>query len=303
MNELPYEILCEIFSRCVDHSSARVDMQPNTKIAPMLLCQVCAPWRAVVLSTPALWAHLRFDLPVNWYWNRHPRAWAQNVLTRRLEWLRWWRRNLGAMAPYPQVELRRKQGEKYRRGRLSEAICEFLLELMSSAQYISVGLFYQYLVQRRREAGYAVSVHCNAHSIVSTGVPTSEYDAQKRSTLRHLMIENAEFRREDFTNPLNNWSRLTRLSLSLGYIHIITWFSFIRSVRALQSGSFEFTFLDTDINTYTRPPVGTLPCLKSLHISAFPSGRGSGQYPLTSIFDNLHLPRLRTLSLESRAAS
>ncbi|KAF8186725.1 hypothetical protein BJ912DRAFT_451306 [Pholiota molesta] len=86
INELPYEILWEIFSRCVDQSSARVVMQPNTKIAPMSLCQVCAPWRAVVLSTPSLWAHLRFDLPVNWYWNRHPRAWAPNVLTRRLEW-------------------------------------------------------------------------------------------------------------------------------------------------------------------------------------------------------------------------
>ncbi|KAF8173652.1 hypothetical protein BJ912DRAFT_1078152 [Pholiota molesta] len=64
MYELPYEILWEIFSRFVDQSSARVVMQPNTKIAPILLCQVCAPWRAVVLSTPALWAHLRFDLPV-----------------------------------------------------------------------------------------------------------------------------------------------------------------------------------------------------------------------------------------------
>ncbi|KAF8173617.1 hypothetical protein BJ912DRAFT_859202, partial [Pholiota molesta] len=55
INDIPTEILCEIFSRCVDQSSARVLMQPNTKIAPMLLCQVCATWRAIILSTPPLW--------------------------------------------------------------------------------------------------------------------------------------------------------------------------------------------------------------------------------------------------------
>ncbi|KAF8173639.1 hypothetical protein BJ912DRAFT_803500, partial [Pholiota molesta] len=54
INELPTEILCDIFSRCVDQSSAR-PMQPNTNIAPMSLCHVCSTWRAVVLSVPPFW--------------------------------------------------------------------------------------------------------------------------------------------------------------------------------------------------------------------------------------------------------
>ncbi|KAF8186719.1 hypothetical protein BJ912DRAFT_1143795 [Pholiota molesta] len=121
INDLPTEILCEIFARCVDQSSARVLMQPNTKIAPMLLCQVCATWRAMALSIPPLWSHIRFSLPINWHY-KQPFTWDQEMFTRRLEWLRWWRRNLGAMAPYLQVQLRRKEGAEYQR-----AACQSLL--------------------------------------------------------------------------------------------------------------------------------------------------------------------------------
>ncbi|KAF8186759.1 hypothetical protein BJ912DRAFT_851984, partial [Pholiota molesta] len=93
INDLPIEILCEIFSRCVDQSF----MQPNTKIAPMSLCHVCATWRAVVLSIPNLWSHLRFELPLNWHPNGRPFTWDRDAFFRRLEWLRWWKGNLGSI--------------------------------------------------------------------------------------------------------------------------------------------------------------------------------------------------------------
>jgi hypothetical protein len=106
INDLPMETLCEIFSRCMDQSLARVLMQPNTRIAPMLLCHVCASWRAVVLAAPRFWSRLRFNLPLDWHFKEGPYPWDRERFARRLEWLSWWRGNLGALAPYLQVELR-----------------------------------------------------------------------------------------------------------------------------------------------------------------------------------------------------
>ncbi|KAF8173661.1 hypothetical protein BJ912DRAFT_931884 [Pholiota molesta] len=256
------------------------------------------------------------SLSLNWHY-KQPFTWDQEMFTRRLEWLRWWRRNLGPMAPYLQVQLRRKGGAEYQRGRFSESASEFLLEFLSSAQYISVGLLYQYLVQRHRKGGYVGRLHHGAHTIISAWVPKSKFsepDAdhthyltsvlrETRATLRHLVIENVFLRPEEFTNPLNNWSTLTHLSMSLVYIRLNAWFFFIRSLSALQAGSFQLTLADSDIETYARRPVCTLPCLKSLHIGASPKSETSGKYPLKAVFDNLHLPALRTLSLESRAAT
>ncbi|KAF8173633.1 hypothetical protein BJ912DRAFT_71534 [Pholiota molesta] len=315
INELPTEILCEIFSRCVDQSSAGVLMQPNTQIAPMLLCHVCATWRAVVLSIPPFWSHLRFELPLNWHHNGHPFTGDQELFVRRVEWLRWWRRNLREMAPYLKIELRRKVGAKgadYQRGRLSESASEFLLELMSSAQYISVGGLYRYLVQWRTEAGYVVTPHPKAHTVVATWSSVLEFGGlltynqylqsvfTQTSTLRCIAIENAKFGPREFASPLSNWAILTHLSTRMVVTDLHTWFSFIRSLSALQSGSFRISFQDSDVETYTRPSIGTLPCLTALHVDASQRLQTSGQYPLKAAFDNLQLPALRTLSLKSR---
>ncbi|KAF8173610.1 hypothetical protein BJ912DRAFT_71450 [Pholiota molesta] len=316
INELPTEILCEIFLRCVDQASARVLMlmQPNSKIAPMLLCHVCATWRATVRAIPAFWSHLRFELPLNWHSNGRPYTWDRELLTCRLAWLRWWRRHLGELAPYLQVELRRQEGEKYRRGRLSESASEFLLEFMSSAQYISVGKLYRYLIQRRTDAGYVVRVHPSAHTIVSTWDPRSEFGpldncnayqksmlSQIQSTLRCITIENVNLSAPEFANPLSNWSTLTHLSMDMVLLHLDTWFPFIRSLSALESGSFRLGFEDRDIETYPRPSIGTLSRLTAFHISAYQHSKDHGEYPLKAAFDNLQLPALRTLSLNSRA--
>jgi hypothetical protein len=316
INELPIEILCKIFSHCVDQSIAHVLMQPNATIAPMLLCQVCANWRAVALSEPSLWSHLRFELPLNWHSNGHLFTWDPEVFVRRLEWLKWWKRNLRSTAPYLQVELRQTIGSHYRRGRLSKSALEFLLELTSSAQYISIGRLYRYLVQRRTEAGYVVQVHPNAHTIVAIWSSESVLEGndarhqyltsvltQTHSTLRHLVIEHTQLRREDLANPLHKWSTLTHLSMHSMCLELNTWFSFIRSLRALQSGSFHLGLTDNDIETYVRPPVSTLPYAFSLDISAsVVNWRATGQNPLKAVFDNLRLPALRTLSLASDLA-
>ena len=62
-NQLPLDILAEIFVRCLPE----VRLWPvirgrSTKdVAPLLLCNVCSMWRAAALSTPRLWQTLFLD--------------------------------------------------------------------------------------------------------------------------------------------------------------------------------------------------------------------------------------------------
>lgn len=62
-NDLPGEILQEIFSQCLPHPSSihalpRFGCQESfasLRNAPLLLCNVCKQWRAVAISSPNLW--------------------------------------------------------------------------------------------------------------------------------------------------------------------------------------------------------------------------------------------------------
>ncbi|KAF8186743.1 hypothetical protein BJ912DRAFT_970601, partial [Pholiota molesta] len=187
---------------------------------------------------------------------------------------------------------------------------EFLLEFMSSAQYISVGRLYRYLVQRRKKTGFVVRIHPNARTIVSTYVRSFE-DPNVRteyvtsllthahSTLRYLVIENPRLAPWDLENPPNNWSMLTRLSLRI-ILHLDTWFSFIRSLSTLQSGTFSLSLRDIDTDIYVRPAACTLPYLTELDMFTTQTNKVSNQYLLKTSLDNLHFPALRRLSLGSR---
>lgn len=55
INDLPLEILGEIFVRCTPLSQ-RILPPPYIINAPMLLCRVCRHWRETALSMPILWA-------------------------------------------------------------------------------------------------------------------------------------------------------------------------------------------------------------------------------------------------------
>lgn len=214
------------------------------------------------------------------------------------------------------VEIRRDANRSYRQGRLprSESIAEFLLEFMSSAQYLSVGRPYRYLIQQSTEMGYMVRLHPNTHTIVSRWSPTSELDnsitrnqyvtyvlAQTHSTLRYPVVENSRLDPWEFENPLNNWSTLTHLSMCLMSLHLYTWFSFICSPSTLQSDSFYLGLEDIDIDIFVRLLVCTLPCLTALRMITAQIDRVTEQYLLRAILDNLQFPVLRRLSLGCRA--
>jgi hypothetical protein len=94
--DFPTEIILIIFVYTLP-DDALDQKQPNTKIAPMLLCHVCPEWRSIALQLPRLWMCLyhvvRITVPCVKQelgllkWGIHPAA---------LEFLIWWRRNLGS---------------------------------------------------------------------------------------------------------------------------------------------------------------------------------------------------------------
>ncbi|KAF8180600.1 hypothetical protein BJ912DRAFT_980896, partial [Pholiota molesta] len=58
---VPYDVLREIFLHCLPRHRLEI-RQPNTTIAPMLLCQICSSWRTVALTSPTLWSHLSYHV-------------------------------------------------------------------------------------------------------------------------------------------------------------------------------------------------------------------------------------------------
>jgi hypothetical protein len=115
-SKLPYELLSQIFIHCLPLHPL-TEPQPNTKIAPMLLCHVCSSWRDVALTCTPIWSHLFFKLPILWDPREgHPIVWDSKALIGDIECLQWWRKNQGSIPPSIHFDFRQRT-----RGRLSDA--------------------------------------------------------------------------------------------------------------------------------------------------------------------------------------
>ncbi|KAJ3516165.1 hypothetical protein NLJ89_g1289 [Agrocybe chaxingu] len=94
---LPAEMLGEIFLHCLPERP-REESQPNTKIAPILLCHVCSAWRTTALRLPKLWTRLcmrstfKVLYPLDISWLSHTTRSAYKELPmhpRTLDFLTW----------------------------------------------------------------------------------------------------------------------------------------------------------------------------------------------------------------------
>ncbi|KAF8171112.1 hypothetical protein BJ912DRAFT_860747, partial [Pholiota molesta] len=108
VNKLPYDLLREIFLRCLSENPL-YDAQPDTTIAPMLLCHVCSSWRAVALMSASLWSHLYVRLPLLWEGEGAEEiklvVRSKVAFTRDLEFLPWWRKNQGSVALFLRLDV------------------------------------------------------------------------------------------------------------------------------------------------------------------------------------------------------
>lgn len=59
IRQMPLEVMQEIFVHCLPNDQY---VRPDACKAPLLLGQVCAPWRRAVLATPRLWSSLAIQL-------------------------------------------------------------------------------------------------------------------------------------------------------------------------------------------------------------------------------------------------
>lgn len=309
---VPYDVLREIFLQCLPED--RLDEpQPSTRIAPMLLCHVCASWRAVALSNASLWTHLHVRLPIRW--SRHSDLIVRDssALKRDIEFMKWWKENHGSMALFLRLNIHCKswRDSKFnvQETNLDSEVADFLFDYTSSAHYLDVGKFYPYLIQEGARRGMRV-ITPKLHTLVSHAVrfagerdvdDEDEYfhltlrpPSQIPPTLRHLSIGTVSRAMKD--EDLANWSTLTHLSLNWFYLSLKRWYAILSALKDLQWGNFDVVISDNTMNG--PPPNISLPSLETLTIS-LNEDPDCSTYPFTVLFRNLHLPALRTLSLSS----
>ncbi|KAF8188990.1 hypothetical protein BJ912DRAFT_850978, partial [Pholiota molesta] len=104
---VPYDVLLDIFVHCLPHDRLEI-RQPNMSIAPILLCHICSSWRTVALAAPILWSHLLYRVPV-WEMDDYSGRWA--FLEREIEFIRWWKKNQGLIAPFLRLDIERHDDE------------------------------------------------------------------------------------------------------------------------------------------------------------------------------------------------
>ncbi|KAF8162002.1 hypothetical protein BJ912DRAFT_1006821 [Pholiota molesta] len=312
---VPYDVLREIFLQYLPED--RLDEpQPSPKIAPMLLCHVCASWRAIALSNASLWTHLHIRLPIRWNTRMNPKVRDSAALKRDIEFMKWWKMNHSSMALFFRLNVHRKSWRdskcKAQETNLDSEATEFLLDYMSSAHYLDIGQFYAYLTQEGTRRGMRI-ISLKLHTLVSHDVrfadegdidDEDEYPhpklalpppSQTPPTLRRLSLSTVTQMMED--KDLVNWSTLTHLDLNCFYVSIDDWFTILSALKDLQWANLDVSIDDNTMNG--PPPNISLPSLATLTVFLNEDPNRSTYYPFTVLFRNVHLPALRTLSLSS----
>ncbi|KAF8171519.1 hypothetical protein BJ912DRAFT_119239 [Pholiota molesta] len=288
ISRVPYDVLREIFIHCLPRYRLRV-RQPNTEIAPMLLCHICSAWRTVALGSTTLWSHLSYCLAVtdsmsNPYSENHD--WK--FFKKELAFLEWWRRNQAAELEPDAVKTRS------------------LFQYIASAQYLEAEeVFWSVLHEWNEVEGQ--DVYPNAHTLVKTNLVNFNffYSVQTLSPnhtpskLRHLSI-NHDFLFNLFIIP-DNWFKLTRVTLNRVGLDLDSLLSFLRSVPDLQWAYFD---IELSSGEHTQLPPCTLPHLSTFHIilRTIP-GPPILEFPLRTVFAQLDLPALHTLFVDTSQAS
>ncbi|KAF9480381.1 hypothetical protein BDN70DRAFT_979492 [Pholiota conissans] len=134
IDNLPYEVIREIFINCVSTYPFR---RPNARLEPMLLTQICSSWRSIALDSPILWTHLYFCLAIA---ESDFGTWI--IPKKQVELLRWWKGNHGSMMPHLYFEAEVKHPDVTQEYLLIEDSWDFILAYISSATYLYMDKFY-----------------------------------------------------------------------------------------------------------------------------------------------------------------
>ncbi|KAF9480607.1 hypothetical protein BDN70DRAFT_931624 [Pholiota conissans] len=329
---LPFDVLNHIFLYCIPTPPLEC-IQPNNKIAPLLLCHVCSSWRQTALAAPSLWSHLYIRLPILWGVIECPKPviWQKRDFRHSMECLLFWMKNQGSIAPFIRIGFDKPvdnsklstfwlyEGDKGMA--LPSKILQFFVQYLSSAQYLDVGFFSQHLFKQDGDKRFK-SECPNLHSLVMR-YPDDDSDNEEEGgsehesdtsddglhyihdmrlvppcvppTVRRISIYQDKPPLESF----NDWSNITHLSLQGTILSVSTWFTFIRGFPSLQWGNFNVAVLEEFF--ITAPASMILHSLKTLSINVDTYSSIGIEYPLTFAFINLELPAVESLALRSEA--
>ncbi|KDR76685.1 hypothetical protein GALMADRAFT_1328599 [Galerina marginata CBS 339.88] len=135
IQDLPLDKLQEIFTRCLP-PDAMSHRQPDTKIAPMLLCHICSYWRAVALGIPRLWTDLYHVLRI---YAEVPNRMllSEGIHKGDLDFLSWWKLNIGTVHPRLRVMVQWVKGNPgFEVGKSDGS----LLSLVSAARHLDIDI-------------------------------------------------------------------------------------------------------------------------------------------------------------------
>ncbi|KAF8184435.1 hypothetical protein BJ912DRAFT_527215 [Pholiota molesta] len=304
VSRVPYDVLREIFIHCLPRRRFR-EQQPDTTIAPMLLCQICSAWRTVALNSATLWSHLSYVFLITD--NGSNDSWKTSK--EDLAFLSWWRRNQGTMAPSLCIKVISIGWYEMSKNPILDSKLE-AVDMMSLVKYIASARY----LEAREDIWHLVhkwsnqEVYPNLHTLVISRSETAEEEEvfyrsrslmpnHTPSALRFLSLSHIILSSGSNFVTVMAWSKLTRISLNSVTISLNAWLSVIRSVPDLEWGYFDIISYDQEHAQY---PKCTLPRLSKLHISQQLDGEDpTFEFPLSMLLANVHLPALHTLSLSS----
>lgn len=315
ISKIPLDVIREIFAHSLPSDPLR-ECQPNTIVAPILLCHICSWWRTVALAFPTLWSHLSYCLHPTVTEEEDPDGIAIKSLViskKEIDFLRWWKKNHGAVAPF--IRLGVKYPYDAAEGLPPPAKeMTFIWEYLSTAQYLDLDKFYWDEVEEEKIGFDHTILFLNLNTLVKLG-NQGRYDSkhcfyrtqsfmghaytQASSALRRLSIRD-DVQTMIFDIP-NHWSALTHISLSNVTISLDFWNLFIRAVHDLQWGFFDIDTLTgvEELESSPSPPPHTLRHLYSLFLAVYNFEGDAESYQASLLLTGLSLPALHTLLLPS----
>ncbi|KAF9479256.1 hypothetical protein BDN70DRAFT_879017 [Pholiota conissans] len=320
ISTVPYDVLGEIFTHCLPQHKYDFNRKigPATA-APMLLCQVCSSWRTIALSSSRLWIELFYNLTVIEAKDQAGTLIGWIFLNKQIEFIRWWKANQGQHPPKITLYADIKTTRGFVVEDLARGGLNFVLEYLSTAQYLDTDLFFWARIREKIQKGQHFAIP-NMQTLVR-GASHDDFDVledtylemaklfhetqsligdvpnRPPSLLRRLSVDGYGDGFYDSPHFPAHWSTLTHISFSKIILSYNFWCTFIRSVPYLQEGTFYLQSIYGDTDT-DPPPQYTHRYLAILDIEIY------NEYDeLTLLFANVDLPTLRTLSLGSRTPS
>ncbi|KDR84688.1 hypothetical protein GALMADRAFT_275572 [Galerina marginata CBS 339.88] len=307
LQDIPTECLSRVFIHTLPVDSLS-HMQPDVTIAPMVLCQVCAYWRALALAQSELWKRLYHIMWMTIILNDRTNQKSVDIDSKDMEFLRWWKGNMRQSKALLRLEanfeakVRRTGGPGSNQDDTKDDDQRaFIIQLLSSAQYLDMSKGMSAAVNLYVSRGRIndmnldtfilrdedeLRIFARESILFELGVVPFE----PAHPIRRIILDNLSICKADVSSVC--WSNMTHVTLLNMPTSIPGWLALTREFLSLQYGRFDIDDYLEDFK-FKQPPFTELLHLRQLIIRS--SFTDLDEYLLR----NLHLPVLTSLRLET----